>query len=56
MQFHPEFDAETMRAYLSERHQVLAEEGIDAAERTRAVVDCPDGTTILSRFAALRRD
>ena len=53
VQFHPEFDAPTLRAYLRARAQLLAEEGLDAEALTKAACDSPHGASILRRFVAL---
>jgi GMP synthase (glutamine-hydrolysing) len=55
VQFHPEFDAEVMRAYLEERRELLAGEGIDAAGLLRRVEETPQAAGLLGRFAALLR-
>lgn len=51
LQFHPEFDAERMRAYLELRRDQIAEEGIDPEERLAALRDAPIGPRLLRRFA-----
>ncbi len=51
VQFHPEFDAETMRAYISERRGVLAEEGFDPDQLVEATVEARPGASVLRRFA-----
>jgi GMP synthase (glutamine-hydrolysing) len=56
VQFHPEFDAEVVRAYLEVRREELREEGIDPESLERAVEESPHGTRLLRRFAALLRD
>lgn len=53
VQFHPEFDAAILCAYLRERRDALAAEGIDVDERIAAVRECPAGPAILRRFARL---
>jgi GMP synthase (glutamine-hydrolysing) len=53
VQFHPEFDADVMRAYLVERRDLLRAEGIDPDTLLRGVTDTPDGTALLRRFAEI---
>jgi GMP synthase (glutamine-hydrolysing) len=55
VQFHPEFAADVMRGYLSERAGVLREEGIDAERLTREVRDTPHGSALLGRFGEIVR-
>jgi GMP synthase (glutamine-hydrolysing) len=56
VQFHPEFDADIMRGYLAARREAVLAEGLDADALTSAVVEGPDGTAVLRRFAALASD
>jgi GMP synthase (glutamine-hydrolysing) len=49
-QFHPEFSAEVMRAYIRRRHDVLREEGHAPDELLAAVVPTPDATMLLRGF------
>ncbi|MBW2267974.1 MAG: glutamine amidotransferase [Deltaproteobacteria bacterium] len=51
VQFHPEFDAEVMRAYLVARREILRAEGIAPEPLERGVADCPTGSALLKRFA-----
>jgi GMP synthase (glutamine-hydrolysing) len=53
VQFHPEFDAEVMRAYLEERRSLLRAEGIDPGPLERGVSESPHGGRLLRRFARL---
>jgi len=53
VQFHPEFDADIMRAYVRERRNELRAEGFDDDALARAVVDAPLGDELLTRFAGL---
>jgi len=53
VQFHPEFDAYVMRRYIEERRGLLTAENIDADVQLAAVEECPDGATLLRRFAEL---
>lgn len=50
MQFHPEFSAEVMRAYISRRHDVLDQEGLAPAQMLAAVVPTPHATRLLRGF------
>jgi len=56
VQFHPEFDADVVRAYLTARRELLLAEGLDPEALWRAASDSPHGTAILRRFARLLRD
>jgi GMP synthase-like glutamine amidotransferase len=51
LQFHPEFSAQTMRAYIGERAGALAEEGLDPDRLRRTVAPTPRARVILRRFA-----
>ena len=53
IQFHPEFNVDIMRGYLSARRAQLRTEGIDPDQRLATVLECPDGPSILRRFRAL---
>ena len=53
VQFHPEFDAYVMKRYIEERRRLLIAENIDADVQLGAVEECPDGETLLRRFAEL---
>ena len=53
VQFHPEFDAQVMRAYLEARSEQLRREGLDAEALLALVRDAPHGRALLRRFAAL---
>jgi GMP synthase (glutamine-hydrolysing) len=55
VQFHPEFDATIMRRYVAARHGVLAEEGLDPDAIQAGVVDTPESSGLLSRFAEIVR-
>lgn len=52
-QFHPEFDADVIRAYLEDDRQELIDEGRDPDHLLREVKDTPDGTRLLRQFASL---
>ena len=49
-QFHPEFSAEVMRAYIRRKHDVLREEGHAPDALLAAVVPTPDATMLLRHF------
>ena len=53
VQFHPEFDADVIRAYLAARREILREEGIAPEPLESAVRDSAHGGALLRRFAAL---
>jgi GMP synthase (glutamine-hydrolysing) len=56
VQFHPEFDADVVRAYLTARRELLLAEGLDPEALWRAASDSPHGAALLRRFAGLLRD
>ena len=56
LQFHPEFDAGIMLAYVREREQDLIAEGVDIAALRAAVRDTPEAAALLQRFAVLVAD
>ncbi|MDN3556531.1 glutamine amidotransferase [Halomonas maura] len=51
VQFHPEFTAPVMRAYLSHQREDLAEQGQDADVLIEAVTPAPAASSVLRRFA-----
>ena len=53
VQFHPEFDAETARAYIQMRYATIAAEGLDPDALMQGVKESPHGRDLLRRFAAL---
>jgi GMP synthase (glutamine-hydrolysing) len=53
VQFHPEFDVEIVREYITRFEDLLRGEGQDAGELRRTASDTPFGGTILRRFARL---
>jgi len=53
VQFHPEFDAEVVRAYIEHYDARLRAEGQDPAALIAACHDTPVGTTILRRFGQI---
>jgi GMP synthase (glutamine-hydrolysing) len=50
LQFHPEFDAEVVRAYIERCSKSLRAEGLDPQSLKRAVKDTPYGEQIMLRF------
>ncbi|MGH8041749.1 MAG: glutamine amidotransferase [Rudaea sp.] len=50
-QFHPEFGAGHMRAYIRARDGALADEDFDVAGMLSAVAPCPQARALLRRFA-----
>jgi GMP synthase (glutamine-hydrolysing) len=56
VQFHPEFDADVVRGYLTARRELLLAEGLDPEALWRAASDSSHGTVLLRRFAQLLRD
>ncbi len=53
VQFHPEFDAQTVRAYLAARRDKVRAEGLDPEALLADVRDAPGGPRLLRRFAEL---
>lgn len=53
VQFHPEWDADVMRAYLQARREVLREEGLDPEALLDAVEPVDHGRRLLARFGEL---
>jgi GMP synthase (glutamine-hydrolysing) len=53
VQFHPEFDAEIVIAYINSERQLLREEGQDPGQLIKATTDTPYGPQILQRFARI---
>jgi GMP synthase (glutamine-hydrolysing) len=56
VQFHPEFDADVMRTYLTERGDLLRSEGRDPDALLAETEECPESAALLRRFADLVRD
>ena len=56
VQFHPEFDADVVRGYLTARRAAALSEGLDPDALLRAASDSPHGAAILRRFAGMLRD
>jgi GMP synthase (glutamine-hydrolysing) len=55
VQFHPEFDADTVRTYLVARTEKVRAEGLDSEALLAAVREAPGGPRLLRRFAELIR-
>ena len=55
VQFHPEFDADIVRGYITARRDVLAAEGMDPDRLLADAEDTEHGTLLLRRFAQLVR-
>ncbi len=55
VQFHPEFDAHTVRAYLLARTEKVRAEGLDPDALLAAIREAPGAARILPRFAELIR-
>jgi GMP synthase (glutamine-hydrolysing) len=51
VQFHPEFDADVVRAYIQHMHLLLRAEGQDPEALKAGTVDTPYGSKILGRFS-----
>ncbi|MDT8397810.1 MAG: glutamine amidotransferase [Pseudomonadales bacterium] len=56
LQFHPEFDADIMRAYIHERRQALMAEGMDVPQLLADVEDTPGASQVLRNFSRLIAD
>jgi len=56
VQFHPEFDADVMRTYLTERREVLRSEGRDPDAMINDTEECDESRALLRRFAELVAD
>jgi GMP synthase (glutamine-hydrolysing) len=53
VQFHPEFSADALRAYVEGMGPVLARAGRDAAQISAGLMDTPHAASVLPRFARL---
>ena len=51
VQFHPEFTADIMTAYLTIQASDLTREGLDAEHLLRSVVPAPEAAALLMRFS-----
>jgi len=56
VQFHPEFDAEVSRAYLSIRRGELLDEELDPDALLAAAGESPEAARLLARFAEIVRE
>jgi GMP synthase (glutamine-hydrolysing) len=56
VQFHPEFDADIMREYITSYHAALAAEGQDTERLLGTIADTPQATQLLRRFTQLCRE
>lgn len=56
LQFHPEFGAREMRAYISARDGALADEDFDVPAMLRQVRATPQARSVLRRFARLAQN
>jgi GMP synthase (glutamine-hydrolysing) len=50
VQFHPEFDGDTMRGYIEARSELIASEGGDPAALLARATDAPEGASTLRSF------
>ena len=55
VQFHPEFDANIVRAYIDAKREDMLREGLDADALWHSATDTADGTFILRCFAEIVR-
>lgn len=55
VQFHPEFDANIVRAYIDASRDDLMQEGLDPEAIWHSATDTADGTFVLRRFAEIVR-
>lgn len=55
VQFHPEIDAEIMRAFLEERRALIDAEGLDSEALLQGVDDAPAGASMLAQFVQMFR-
>lgn len=53
LQFHPEMDGATLRAYVVERRRALDAEGLDSDALLAGCRDTPESAALLGRFARL---
>lgn len=53
VQFHPEFDARAMRAYIQDASAELGAAGKDPADLLRRVAETPEAESLLARFGRL---
>jgi GMP synthase (glutamine-hydrolysing) len=55
VQFHPEFDANIVRAYIDAKRDDMLRAGLDPEGTWHSATDTADGTFVLRRFAAIVR-
>lgn len=55
VQFHPEFDADVIRAYVTARREIMTTEGLEPDQIIAQARDTEVGRAILTRFVALAR-
>lgn len=55
VQFHPEFDANIVRAYIDASRDDMLREGLDSEAIWHSATDTADGTFVLRRFAEIVR-
>lgn len=53
VQFHPEFSADVMKAYIKQRFDSIAGEGLNPDKLLTQVSDCGPAKALLQRFAAI---
>lgn len=53
IQFHPEFDADIMRAYINQQREALMDIGKNPETLLKQICETPDSTLVLIRFAQL---
>jgi len=53
VQFHPEFSASVVRAYIQDRHQQLLQEHLDPRRLSETVEPTPEAASLLARFVQL---
>jgi GMP synthase (glutamine-hydrolysing) len=53
VQYHPEFDADVMRGYVSARAETIRQEGLDPEALLAGAATCPWGAETLRRFVSL---
>jgi GMP synthase (glutamine-hydrolysing) len=55
VQFHPEFDANIVRAYIDASRESMLVDGLDSEAIWHSATDTADGTFVLRRFAEIVR-
>ncbi len=56
VQFHPEFSAGILRAYIQERSETIAAEGLDVEQLLSRVEETPQSAELLKRFIEIVQD